>query len=620
MASGDASTVKNARSLTDEGGSDVENAIPRDEGRTTEEQGNTRFRDLGMLMHPVRGPLVVVGLINVFSALIALVPYVAVAWLVQRLLDGTLHRDAMIVAVASILISLVLRQLMYMGSLGYAHIVDAKLRRSVRQRILDHMGEVPLGNIVSRSSGELRHLVVDDAAAIHTIVAHVVAEGSSAISGIVASTVLLFVASWQLAVGYALMFLLVAAISKLLAPRHDAHTREDYAHAQSELAADAVELTEGIAEIKGYGMTGGFMQRFHRSLDRFSDASYRGTVAVARPMSLLTTVVLPGILLGPMLLLCWCSFTMQWSSIFGIAVFLFVGLGVPQTFFGSLSLVQNVTLGMEAAGRIVAFLDEDALREPANASPFGASDARSDIIFDHVSFGYDRSHDVLHDVSLRVPAGSRTALVGPSGSGKTTVTRLLARFWEVQRGHIRIGSRDISTISSKDLLAQIGFVFQDMMLASVSIRENIRFACPEASDEAVVEAAKKAHIHQRIMSLAHGYDTIIGSPEAQLSGGERQRLCIARVFLQNAPILVMDEPTASLDAENEALLDESFTEFSRQRITITVAHRLSTIVDSDLIVVLCDGKVTQQGSHQELVSQVGEYRSLWQAQMVKEVR
>ncbi|NLT79188.1 MAG: ATP-binding cassette domain-containing protein [Bifidobacterium crudilactis] len=122
------------------------------------------------------------------------------------------------------------------------------------------------------------------------------------------------------------------------------------------------------------------------------------------------------------------------------------------------------------------------------------------------------------------------------------------------------------------------------------------------------------------MSLGHGYDTIIGSPEAQLSGGERQRLCIARVFLQNAPILVMDEPTASLDAENEALLDESFTEFSRQRTTITVAHRLSTIVDSDLIVVLCDGKVTQQGSHQELVSQVGEYRSLWQAQMVKEVR
>lgn len=589
----------------------------KDNSRQPSDRGLHR---LGTLLHPVRGSLTLVGLINVVSALIALVPYVTVAIFIQRMLRSSLNIDFTVVAVSCIVAALVLRQLLYMGSLGYAHIVDARLRLSVRRRILDHMGRLPLGSIVSRNSGELRHLIVDDTAAIHTIVAHVVVEGSSAVTGIMASIVILFVASWQLALGYALLFALVAAIARILASGTDADAREKYAKAQSQLAGDAVELTEGIAELKSYGMTGGFMERFHRSLSEFSRASYQGTVAVARPMSFITTFVMPGILLGPMLLLCWFSQTMQWSSMFGIVLFLFVGLGVPQTFFGSLSLIQNIQLGLAAAGRIGAFLDEPELQEPLHPKAFTREDAQADIAFDHVSFGYDDGHEVLHDVSMCIPAGSSVALVGPSGSGKTTITRLLARFWEVNDGHIRIGSRDITTISSAELLSHIGFVFQDMMLASVSVRDNIRFARPTASDDEVIEAAKMAHIHECIMALPHGYDTIVNSAEAQLSGGERQRLSIARVFLQDAPILIMDEPTAFLDAENEGILDAAFERFSHGRTTVTVAHRLATITHSDKIVVLHDGRISQQGTHQTLVAQDGEYRSLWNAQTVREMQ
>lgn len=575
---------------------------------------SSALSDLSLLLRPVRPALIVIAVANAISALVALVPYVLVAWAVGRLLaDESNVSGVLTVTIVCVIAALVLRQLLYMGSLGWAHLVEAKLRRSLREQILDHLGRVPLGRVNARSSGQTRQLVIDDTAAIHTIVAHVVAEAAGAVTGVAASVVILAVASWQLAVGYLLVFMLVAVVARAVTPRVSAGTQAEFTRAQSALASDAVELTQGIAEIKNYGMTSGFTKSFRASIDRYSAASYAGTTAVARPMSVVTSMVMPGVLLGPMLLLCWVAWSLGWASPFGMTVFLLVGIGVPQVFFGTLSLVQSTQLGASAAGRISSFLKEPPLVEPTSPAAFTRDDALKDVVFDHVSFGYDDERAVLQGVSFAVPAGCTVALVGPSGSGKTTLTRLLARFWEPASGSIRIGGRDLRDIRSDQLLQQTAFVFQDMMLATVSVRDNIRLARPDASDAAVVQAAKTARIHDRIIALPAGYDTIVGSHEAQLSGGEQQRLCIARVFLQDAPILILDEPTSFMDRDTERLLRESFREFFIGRTVIIVAHRLSTITQADQILVLDEGQLVERGTHTALLDADGLYRRLWDA-------
>lgn len=580
----------------------------------------TAPKNLRRLLRPIRASLVTIAATSGVAALVALVPYVTVALVTARLLDGISDTGRFLMtAVAVMIAALVLRQVLYVGSLGYAHMIEAKLRRTLREQILDHLGKVPLGRVATRSSGQIRRLVIDDTAAIHTIVAHVIAEAAGAVTGVLASLVVLSIASWQLAIGYVLVFVLVAVIARAVMPKLDANAQTEFADAQSDLASNAVELTEGIAEIKSYSLTGGFMQRFRTSLDRYSAASYDGTRTVARPMSVITSVVLPGVLLGPMLLLCWAGWAMGWASPFGMIVFLLVGIGVPQTFFGILSLVQNTQLGAAAAGRITRFLDEPVLEEPVTPAPFTRAEARGDIIFDGVSFAYAEGCPVLREVSFTIPSGHTVALVGPSGSGKTTLARLLGRFWDASEGRISVGGHEVRTIRGEDLLQHIGFVFQDMMLASVSVRDNIRLARPDASDAQVIAAAKTARIHDRIMALSHGYDTVVGSHEAQFSGGEQQRLCIARIFLQDAPILVLDEATSFMDRETEQLLREAFAEFFVGRTVITIAHRLSTITDADSIVVVDDGQLAEQGTHQELLTKNGLYRRLWDARTVEGV-
>ncbi|MFC3848936.1 ABC transporter ATP-binding protein [Corynebacterium hansenii] len=578
------------------------------------EESGEAFRDLGRLLHPMRRELTVIAVMNGASAVVALVPYLAVAFVTDRLLSGSGDiGTAAVTAIAVAIGALALRQILYIGGIGYAHLVEARLRRSLREKILDHIGAVPLGKIGSRGAGRIRRLVIDDTAAIHTIVAHVLAEAAGAFTGVAVSLAVLFAVSWPLAAGYFAVFLIVAAVAKAVTPRIGGNVQEDFADAQSELAAAAVELTEGIAEIKSHGLTGGFMRRFRESLDRYSRTSYDGTRVVIRPMSVITSFVLPGVLLGPMLLLCWVALELGWASPFGVIVFLLVGIGVPQTFFGTLSLVQGARLGAAAAGRIARFLGEPALPEPADPAPFTRADAAGDITFEDVAFGYGDDRLVLDGLSLTVPAGATVALVGRSGSGKTTVTRLLARFWEPSGGSIRIGGRDIAGIRGEDLLRNVSFMFQDVMLAGIPVRDNIRLARPDATDADVVAAAKAARIHDRIMELPNGYDSIAGSGDAQFSGGEQQRLCIARVFLQDAPVLVLDEATSFLDRENEELLRGEFARFFAGRTVITVTHRLSAVADADSIAVIEGGRVAEQGTHDELLARPGPYRRMWEA-------
>lgn len=236
-----------------------------------------------------------------------------------------------------------------------------------------------------------------------------------------------------------------------------------------------------------------------------------------------------------------------------------------------------------------------------------------DIELSHVSFAYNKD-EVIKDISCKIPQGSITALVGPSGSGKSTISKLIARFWDVQKGEIKVGGKDVKTMEPECLMSYMSFVFQDVTLFNDTVMNNIRLGNPNATDEQVIAAAKAAYCDEFVREMPDGYQTILGENGSTLSGGERQRISIARALLKNAPIILLDEATASLDPENEVLVQKAIAKLVEGKTVIMIAHRLRTVVDADQILVLDDGKLVEQGTHEELMRKKGLYQKLFHIQ------
>ncbi len=280
--------------------------------------------------------------------------------------------------------------------------------------------------------------------------------------------------------------------------------------------------------------------------------------------------------------------------------------------FGGLKPLENAAVLLVKNPANMQYLDE-VLDIPQISDGTLEVVESQEIVFDQVSFSYDKRNPVLKDLSFTIPQGSKTAIVGPSGSGKTTIISLIARFYDVDRGEIRLGGKDVREYQVRTLLKNLSLVFQDVYLFRDTIENNIRFANPQASHEEVVEAAKKARCHHFIMELPDGYDTMVGEGGSSLSGGEKQRISIARALLKNAPIILLDEATSSVDPENEAEILAAIEELSKGHTVISIAHRLSTVRKADQILVIDDGRLVQEGKHQDLVSQEGIYSAFIQA-------
>lgn len=568
---------------------------------------------IGELISPSKKAMVITGVMTGIGAIFSVVPYIALTEIAVRWLRGDTEQlwTWAIFAIVSALAS----QFLYSIGLGLTHIAEAELRHILRKDLVKSLGRIPLGRVDQTSSGSIRKMVVDDTASIHTIVAHLAGDATFAgVSLIVGFAYLLWV-DWALSLVLIVLWALVLAVTGAIANAHAKEIMNKFSAAQTRLSAAAVEMVEGIKEIKNFQAADSARTRFNDARQNFSDISYDWTNKFGRGMSITYAFLHPGSVIATVAPFAVLFVHLGWIEVGYTLPFFMIGIGIPSGLMQLVSLMQHLYEARQAAQDTAELISADPMSEGETLPDNGPQPGT--VEFDNVTFGYDAENPVIHGISFTAQAGTVTALVGPSGGGKTTLARLIARFYDPDSGTVRIGGVDAREVSFEWLLSRVAIVFQDISLAHDTVANNIALGHEEVPFEKIEEAARAACIHERIMRLPQGYDTVIGSEGGFLSGGEKQRITIARAYLQDAPILILDEATAQADPQSERAIHEALSALSVGRTVIVIAHRLATVANADQILVIDEGTLIEAGRHNELIERGGTYAALWQAQQIE---
>ena len=475
---------------------------------------------------------------------------------------------------------------------------------SVRLSLAEHLRKLSLGFLSRRDPGDLSSMLVSDFMMAETGISHHLPQ----LMGAVVMPVLAFASlvwiDWRMAVS---MFAALPLALLVLWASTKAQRSLSGRQIQAKINAGnrLEEYLQGIRVMKAYNLLG---DRFIRLRDAFAElrrACIRQEALLGPFVLLSITLVRAGLTL---MVLCGTYLLLGGKlSILVFVLFLVVGSRVFDPLTSALTNFTEFRYFSIAGGRILSLMNEPEMKGERQ------SPAAGDIRFEHVSFAY-QDKEVLHDVTVTLPKNSLTALVGPSGSGKSTVMKLCARFYDPQQGRIFFGGMPMDEIAPESLMSHISMVFQDVYLFQDTLRNNIRFGKADATDEEIIDAAKKACCHDFIVRLPQGYDTMVGEGGCTLSGGEKQRISIARAMLKDAQVILLDEATASLDPENEVEVQKAIDSLIKGRTVIAIAHRLKTIKDADRIIVLDNGRIKEEGTHDELVRKEGLYAHLWNIQ------
>ena len=475
-----------------------------------------------------------------------------------------------------------------------------------RLAIGDHLRKLPMGFFNSRDPGTIGSYLIDDYANVEFMLSHIVPQ----IAGAVAMPVLLltFLAfqNWRLALVAALVIPAALPFS-FLTRAFIKHFGKKHQKARIDASSRMLEYLQGMRLIKAFNLTGTKFERLEKTFRTFKSYSIK-LEAGAGPTVLLSGFVLHSGL--TLIILFGLTFLFAGTVTLPVYImFLILGSRVYEPLMQALIFLGEFNYYQLGVERLEHLRNTPVL---AGTSP-EIKPKRFDIEFEHVRFRYHET-DVLKNVSLTIPERSLVAFVGPSGSGKTTLTRLIARFWDVTDGEIRLDGRDIRMYDPDDVLASVSMVFQDVYLFKDTAINNIRVGKKDATMEEIITAAQKARCHEFIEQLPDGYDTMVGEGGSTLSGGEKQRISIARAILKDAPIVLLDEATASLDPENELYIQEAINDMVQHKTVVAIAHRLNTVVHADKIVVLENGSIVEQGAHDELMCAEGLYRRMWDEQ------
>lgn len=488
------------------------------------------------------------------------------------------------------------------------HMMGAKMERDMRRELFDHYQELSFSYYSRNNSGQMMSKLVSDLFDISEFAHHGPENLFISLVKIVGAFIFLVFINKKLA----LPLILLVIVMFVFSFRQNAKMQETFMENRRKIGdvnASLQDTLSGIRVVQSFANEDIERAKFKKSNEAFLVSkrdnyhcmgSFMSSNLFFQGMMYLVTLVYGGYLIA--------QGEMQTADLAMYALYIGIFISPIQIL---VELVEMMQKGLSGFRRFLDVMEtESEIRNADNAAEL--TDVKGHVRYDHVSFHYsDDETPVLSDISIDIPAGKSIALVGPSGSGKTTICSLLPRFYDVTGGSITVDGKDIRGLTLKSLRSQIGMVQQDVYLFDGTIKDNIAYGKPGASDEEIIKAAKCASIHDFIMELPDGYDTYVGERGTRLSGGQKQRISIARVFLKNPPILILDEATSALDNESERWIQKSLEELSKNRTTITIAHRLSTIRDADEIIVITEDGIAERGTHAELLEKNGLYAAYY---------
>lgn len=545
------------------------------------------------------------------SALLALVPFLYIWRIIRDVLEvapnygeavNIPHYGWMAVLFA------IVSYLVYICALLCSHMSAFRVATNLRLETANHLAKLPLGFTETFGSGKLRKIIQESTGAAETYLAHQLPDKYSAIATPVGLLVLLFVFDWRLGLlSLVPVFLGFGIMSTMTGKRMEEKMRQ-YGNALAAMSNEAVEYVRGIPVVKTFGQSVFSFKKFKATIDEYEKWVVAYTKELRMPMLFYTAAVngVFAFLIAGGLLMTKNGVTPEFllNLLFYIIITPVISLTLTKIMYMS----ENQLIVADALNRIDSVLKAAPVSIPdAPRHPKDGSVELKDVVF-----SYDDTNDVIHSVSLRIPSGSTVALVGPSGGGKSTLASLMCRFFDVKRGSILVGGANVRDIPKEELMNTVSFVFQNSRLLKGTLLDNVKLGKPDATEEEVLAALKAAQCMDIVEKFPDGLHTVIGTKGVYLSGGEQQRIAIARAFLKNAPILILDEATAFADPDNEAKVQAAFAELAKGRTVIMIAHRLSTVANADCIYVVENGRIAESGTRDALCAKSGIFAKMWQ--------
>lgn len=562
-----------------------------------------RIWELGEKEH---GKLITAVILAVIGAACGMAPYFAAAKIIVLLLAGENAFSAYAPWIITALAGFLVRTVLYNGALGISHRATFSILKTIRRKLLAKLPRLPLGTVMDTSSGKLKEIIVDQVDSMETTLAHLFPEMTANILTPLLTVVYLFILDWRLAL-LSLAVFPIAFFFMMTVMGGYAKDNEGAVRATTEMSTTVIEYINGIEVIKAFNQGKAsytkLTDKVRANAQYYYDWMRRSQLGMSMAYAFFPAQMLTILPFG------WLFYTHGTLTAEAFVTVIILALGMAAPIVAAFNFVDTLAL----VGTTVSQVDEILKAEEQEHGTQSVEFADHGIEVSGVSFGYHDDKEILHDVTLSIPQNGMTALVGPSGSGKSTLAKLIAGFWDVKDGKITMGGHDLREIPLGELYDQVAFVSQDNYLFDDTVRENIRMGRISATDAEVEEAAHNAGCDSFIGDLEKGFDTLVGGGGAHLSGGERQRIAIARAMLKDAPIIILDEATAYIDPENEAVIQRAVAKLVENKTVIVIAHKLSTVTGADNIAVVKDGRIEAQGRHGELLENCALYREMWQA-------